>query len=372
MTSIQPAFRLTALYDCDLNPVRLGPPFGSGREGTVYPASNRPGVAAKLLHRQPVPEAVAAKLQYMVENPPPVVKCSAYHLAWPQGFIRRPKQKGKTVGYLMLRLDRDRYREIGAYFNPTRRRRRAVQRGKPYTLLHLMAMARNLALAVAHIHTQGHVVGDLNSRNTLASDRGQVALIDTDSFQIRDGKRGTLHRCGVGTPEYTAPGLHGAAFTDQDRTPDDDRFALAVMIYQLLFQGRHPFAGRYRNEGGDEINTLVDRIRVGTFVHGPQTKVKHSPSAAAALIWKDTPFKRQFQGAFRRRGERTTADAWAKQIENAAKALVQCRQNALHYHVAKTRCTWCAYRKTTGIEPFPTTDTGSKATGRGDRVSHRN
>ena len=347
--------RLNALYDQQLQPVQLSKAFGIGKEGTVHPVSGQPRLAAKILHRQPVPEETAAKLRYMVDNPPPVVSCSAYRLAWPVDLIRRPKRNGTVVGYLMPQLDQDRYREIGVYFNPLRRRRRVEQRGRPFTFLHLLVMAQNVAHAVAHLHAQGHVVGDLNSRNVLANDRGQVAIIDTDSFQIVNRRDGLMHRCQVGTPEYTPPGLQQAAYADQDRTPDDDCFALAVMIYQLLFQGQHPYAGIYKDAQGDAVTTVAERIGQSTFAHGPQTKVKHRASPADAVIWKDSPLKKQFQTAFRRNGRRVTAEEWIKAIEQAGRDTVQCRRNPRHHRLAKpgSKCTWCSYKKLTGIEPFP-------------------
>ena len=315
-------------------------------------ADTHPGMVAKIMRHQPMPDELADKLRYMVENPPPVVRCSAYRLAWPASIIRRTKRAGKPVGYLMPRLDQDRYREIGAYFNPQRRRRQTQGRKRPYTFLHLLVMAQNLAHAVAHVHTQGHVVGDLNSRNVMADDRGHVALIDTDSFQIVEQPAGITHRCHVGTPEYTTPRLQGRPYTELDRSEDDDRFALAVMIYQLLFQGQHPFAGDYRNEDRESINTLADRIRLGSFVHGPQTKIKHRASTGPAIIWRDSPLKKQFRTAFRRRGEKTTAEEWASAIEAAARELRQCLRNKGHQHFGN-RCTWCAYRQATDVEPFP-------------------
>ena len=343
---------LTALYDQQLAPVSAGAIIGRGREGIVRLTDTHPGMVAKIMRQQPMPSDLDEKLRYMVENPPPIVRCSAYRLAWPISLIQRPKRAGRTVGYLMPQLDQDRYREIGAYFNPTRRRRQAERRGSSYSYLHLLTMASNLAHAITHLHAQGHVVGDLNSRNILTNDQGRIAIIDTDSFQIRNTETGNLHRCGVGTPEYTAPRLQGVSFTELDQQADDDQFALAAMVYQLLFQGQHPFAGRYRMEKGESINTLADRIRLGSFVHGPQTKVKHRASEGTAIIWQDSPFKKQFQTAFRRRGVRTTAEQWTTVIDEVAATLQRCHSNPGHHHFGH-RCTWCAYRKATGVEPFP-------------------
>ena len=362
MKNSRPPLPLTALYDRGLQPVTLGPALASGSEGAIHPSTSHPGLVAKILHRQPLPSHVADKLTYMVQNPPPVIACSAYRVAWPASIITRPKRDGRPVGYLMSHIDQDRYREIGAYFNPARRRRRARLRGRPYTFLHLLAMAQNVAHAIAHVHAQGHLVADLNSRNVLANDRAQIALVDTDSFQIVEADTQRVHVSAVGTPEYTTPRMQGRILASKSRTQDDDLFALAVLVYQLLFQGHHPFAGNYTREHTD-INTLADRIRLGTFAHGPQTKVTHRPVAATALIWSDTPLKKQFQAAFRRRGSRTSAQEWADAIQEASATLTTCSASPLHIYFASPTCTWCKYRHITGVEPFGSVETTTHSIG---------
>ena len=353
MTTRATRATLTALYDDRSQAVDLGICFGHGREGAVHIVENHDGLVAKIPHRQPLPEDLVAKLRFMVDNPPPVRTCSAYRLAWPASLITRPKRNGKPVGVLIPLIDLEQFQEIGAYFNPLRRRRLLSFRERPYTALHLLTMAQNLAHAVAHIHAQGHVIGDLNSRNVLANDRAQVALIDTDSYQITDAEREVIHRCTVGTPEYTAPRLQEVAFTDQDRNQEDDLFALGVIIYQLLSQGQHPFSGSYHGEDHEQLNTVAQRIGRATFVHGTQSRFKHQPSWATRIIWRDSPLKKEFRAAFRRRGARTTAAEWVIAIEAAAQSLTQCTRHPQHYHFGKRYCTWCVYRNNTHVEPFP-------------------
>jgi DNA-binding helix-hairpin-helix protein with protein kinase domain len=69
--------------------------------------------------------------------------------------------------------------------------------------------------------------------------RATAALIDCDSFQITDGAH--VFRCPVEVPEFTPPELQGSAFDSQTRTAQHDAFGLAVLIFYLLFLGRHPF-----------------------------------------------------------------------------------------------------------------------------------
>lgn len=345
----------------DGNLLHLDGQIGAGREGTVHALTDVPGLAAKLIGpHNPGPEDTARKLALMTANPPAVTHSRHYRITWPTALITDRKRKGLTIGYIMPRLDGKTYRHIGSYFNPARRRHMLTGRKYGYTYLHLLRLARNLALAVDRIHSHGALLGDLNSRNVMAGDHGRVAIIDTDSFQIPDPSTGGTRRCLVGTPEYTSPKLQGREFSCIDRTQDDDLFALAVMIYQLLIQGSHPFAGTINHAGDTKLQHIASRIAKGAFAHQLGKNSPISPTANAALIWEDLPLKRQFRAAFQETRPRTTARAWAQAIEKAAASTKHCWRRHLHWHFRRY-CTWCRYETKTGVEAFPSPTQANRA-----------
>ena len=336
------------LYLCN-ELLTLGTPLAQGREGTVYAVPSNPEMAVKILRPDhPDPGTARPKIQHLITNRPPTTTSRNYLITWPQAPVSTAKRitKSSVAGYSMPLLDTATYHHIGSYFNPSRRRRHMDGRKRPYTFLHLILMARNLASAASALHRHGVLIADLNSRNVLASDRGRVAIIDTDSFQAQDTRTLQIFRCPVGTPEYTAARLQGKDFATVDRTVRDDDFALAVMIYQLLFQGAHPYAG---TTGDPTQATIAQRIADGLYAHAATA----SPPAQVALIWKDTPFKRPFAKAFTSKTPPTATD-WAKMLTDAASRLRQCTANEAHWHFT-SRCTWCRYKSAMHIEPFPTT-----------------
>ena len=99
-------------------------------------------------------------------------------------------------------------------------------------------------------------MGDVNVRNFLVQANGMVALIDCDSYQIRNGTM--TWTCDVGVSLWTPPELQGQNFKGLVRTANHDLFGLAMLVFKLLFMGRHPFAGVPTNNG--EI-LLEDSIR---------------------------------------------------------------------------------------------------------------
>ena len=329
--------------------ISLEKPLAQGREGTVYALPSDPATAVKILRTDhPDPATAAAKIQHLTQNRPASTTSRNYVITWPQHPVSTTKRITKTsvAGYSMPMLDTATYHHIGSYFNPSRRRRHMDGRSRPYTYLHLILMARNLASAASALHRNGVLIADLNSRNVLATDRARVAIIDTDSFQARDPKSLQVYRCPVGTPEYTTARLQGKDFATIDRTVADDHFALAVMIYQLLFQGAHPYAG---TTGDATQGPIAQRISDSLYAHAAAA----SPPAQVALIWKDTPFKRPFAKAFTSNAPPTAAE-WAKMLTDAAYRLRQCTKDPAHWHFT-THCTWCRYKSAMHIEPFPTT-----------------
>src|SRR5712691_4689158 len=103
----------------------------------------------------------------------------------------------------------------------------------------------------------GRVEANFRSRNIRLScsvldastDTALVTLVDTDSFQVCEPHNGVVYRCPVGKPEFTPPELQGCPFAQVDRAPEHDLFGLAVLLFQLLMEGTHPFAGVYQGHG---------------------------------------------------------------------------------------------------------------------------
>ena len=83
----------------------------------------------------------------------------------------------------------------------------------------------------------------------------------------------------MGKPEFTPPELQGVRFADVDRGPEHDRFGMAVLIYQLLMEGTHPFAGVFQGRG--EAPGYEERISAGHFPYSRARRVPYRPMPAA-------------------------------------------------------------------------------------------
>lgn len=325
--------------------------IASGGEGRIYPVQQNPSLVAKIYHK-PTDED-ADKLTVMFSMPPdaPIAAPGHASIAWPIDLLRTVDHKEQIVGFLMPRVTQ--VLPIHTYYTPKTRREQ-----KPlFSYLYLHRTARNLAAAVNALHIRGYVIGDVNESNILVTDTALVTLVDTDSFQVRDPYTGYVFRCPVGKPEFTPPELQGQAFRDIDRTPENDLFGLAVLIFQLLMEGTHPFAGVYQ-ENGDPPPIEV-RIKAGHFPYSIQ-QVPYRPMPAAPAFDLLHPtlremFRRCFDEGHSHPMARPDAKSWVNAIREAEEALVTCAKNSQHKYGSHLRtCPWCDRAKLLkGRDPFP-------------------
>ena len=316
----------------------LGRCLGQGGEGAVYSVPMWPRSVAKIYARRP-DDHTSRKLQAMVELGTEELTSFA---AWPQGLLLDPRT-GAAVGFLMPRVDA--HREIHALYGPTARKAAFPDASWAF----LVRVARNLAAAFDAVHRHGHVIGDVNQGNVVVSRKATVRLIDCDSFQVTH--RGQTYPCRVGVPLFTPPELQGQRLDSVLRTPDHDRFGLAVLVFHLLFMGRHPFTGRHR----DRAVPVEAAIREGLFAFGREARAQGWAPPPFSLVLEDVtrPVAELFERAFGREaaggGPRPTAEEWARALDALEARLVICGDDPRHVHaLAKGSCPWCRIEEAGG------------------------
>jgi DNA-binding helix-hairpin-helix protein with protein kinase domain len=323
-------------------------PLGHGGEAIIYPVGP---FAAKVYHRPTA--AHAAKLAAMIAHPPkdPMAEHAHTSITWPVDRLLKVGGAGGVVGYVMPRIDN--VLPMAEFFNPKAR----LAHCPLFHFAYLLRTAHNLCAAVRAIHEAGYVVGDLNECNCLVNNQALVTLVDTDSFQVPDS--GKIFRCPVGKPEYTAPELQGVRFSDVDRFPEHDNFALAILIFQLLMQGIHPFAGKFTGTG--EPASLPERISAGHWPYSTNGNVAYGPNPhAPPLDVLPTPVRALlhlcFEAGHKQGKRRPAAKCWQEALQDGEKELVPCTANSQHlYPRTLCRCPWCDLAQRQGRDPFPST-----------------
>jgi DNA-binding helix-hairpin-helix protein with protein kinase domain len=323
-------------------PVRLGKELGRGGEGAVFPVIASPGVVAKVYFKPPSP-AKADKLRAMARHAAPALLRAA---AWPLDVLS--DDSGTVRGFIMSRIDAR--EDLHELYSPKSRRRAFPNADFRF----VVRVATNLARAFAQVHAQGNVIGDVNHGNALVGRDGTVVLIDCDSFQVRHA--GRTFTCDVGVPLFTPPELAGRAFRGLTRTANHDSFGLAVLLFHLLFMGRHPFAGRYV-DGEMPIERAIAESR---FVYGGNAAA-HGMSPPPGTLPLDTFGSRiatLFEAAFAAPGEaaRPTPVHWVDALQALESELETCAVSQAHSHPRgpgpDAGCCWCAHEKRTGVRVF--------------------
>jgi hypothetical protein len=244
-------------------------------------------------------------------------------IAWPVDLLY--DRQNQLAGYLMPQVYNA--TSILDVFNPRRRMRLLPGFNRKY----LHRTARNLATALGSLHESGYIVGDINESNIMVTPSAMVTLIDTDSFQVTTAKE--VFSCPVGKPEYTPPELQGVAFQEALRTTRHDAFGLAVLVFQLLMNGSHPFRAQWLGPG--DPPPLEERIRINCFPYVVQPECPVAPPRNAPGLDVLEPqladlFRRCFIDGYTEPQKRPTPGQWARALFDAEKSLVQCNHG--HFH----------------------------------------
>lgn len=306
--------------------------MGRGGEGAVYQIADRPDMVAKIFLASD--QERISKLRAMVQARTNRLEQIA---AWPTELVL-DHQSRQPVGFVMPKISG--FHDIHLLYGP-KTRLDTFPTARWDFLVHT---ATNVARVFRAVHEHGFVVGDVNHGNLLVSSRATVRLIDCDSFQISAG--GHTFPCKVGVETHTPPELYGKNFASGViRTTNHDAFGLAVVIFQLLFLGRHPYSGTYLGSGEMPIGLA---IRDGRFVYGsvsPRAQMKpppHSLPLTAGTVRIAEMFERAFAGTARHALPRPTAADWVEALDVLQKSLKACPRDGSHQFASDlTACPWC-------------------------------
>ncbi len=315
---------------------RLSRQLAEGGEGIVYRLADREDVLAKVYKRwEP---GRAEKLAYLLRVSEPRLREVA---AWPLSQLR--DETDEVIGLVMEDLSG--WASLYSVYQIKSRLASAPHRSYEF----LVRVSRNLATCVHRVHEAGIVVGDLNESNVLVSPSAMVKLIDVDSFHVR--VNGELHPCQVGKAELTPPELQGLSLHQRERTSNHDNFGLAVLIFQCLVFGRHPFAGRPKE--GFEGLTLEEAIVGGDYPFGARATRLDTPPYLN-INWLPSEIRELFDRAFDPSvAARPTALEWFEALRELEGRLTTCQFNPSHVHWSgATPCPWCELENRWNIPLF--------------------
>jgi DNA-binding helix-hairpin-helix protein with protein kinase domain len=338
------------IFDPAGTSVGLGKELGRGGEGAVYDIHGRPDFVAKV-YLKPKPAAHGEKLAAMVAMAEPKLLSLA---AWPTSTLHDPS--GTTLGFVMPKIAG--HSPVFKLYGPKLR----LQEFPKADWRFLIHAAANAARAFSTVHATGLVIGDVNHGNLVVGGDATVRLIDCDSFQVSKGPRRWFCEVGVGThqpPEMQLPSYAGVT-----RTANHDNFGLAVIIFQMLCMGRHPFAGRYLASGNPP--TIDEAITKSQYAYSrDQRRTMMAPPPGSLPIDALTPdLQALFEAAFAPSAtNRPSGDQWVTALQQLGVSLRECTQNQAHRYLSKLpHCPWCQIEAASGTPLFPVVFLGKAGT----------
>lgn len=314
----------------------------SGGAGSVYLLREEAHSVAKIYHADIDVALYERKLAAMLELSPQLPALDEggkryVQIAWPLTPLR--DDKGRFLGFLMPAVDVAATSELELVMQE----RQARAAGLPTGLGAKITLAANLAAVIAELHRQHHYVVDMKPVNLRFYPRSlYMAMLDCDGFSIQG--HGERFPAPQYTVDYLAPEFHAHGITTAGEE-QQDRFALAVIVFQLLNFGIHPYSGR---PGSDRVPTdIPGRIAGNWYAYGLRANagIAANPGSGHAAMPAD--LRQMFDRAFSPRSSlRPAAAEWSALLRMYAKRSTQrltvCGRQSAHQHFAGQACAACA------------------------------
>jgi DNA-binding helix-hairpin-helix protein with protein kinase domain len=137
-----------------------------------------------------------------------------------------------------------------------------------------------------------------------------------------------------------------------ERTPQHDAFGLAVLVFHLLFMGRHPFAGRPLSRTDLSIEQAIKEYRFAFSVD--RTRVQLDPPPHTLPLAAASPaIASLFERAFSKSASRPTPLEWNTALGALRGSLARCTKEASHaYFKGLSACPWCTIEASSGAVLF--------------------
>lgn len=319
--------------------VRLGAEVNrGGASGRVVAMDGDPRSVAKLYHDPANAAAARDRLAAALARPPnlkpPRLNGVEYvQLAWPEALIE--DGSGALLGFRMPRVPLDRAVPLECLLNPVQRR----VEGLPEDYGLRVFAAANLAGVLAELHRLGHHIIDLKPLNVYVYRATMfISALDCDGYSIAGPNR--RFPASHFSDEYRGP--ESAARGPQELGEEQDLFALAVIAFQLLNDGIHPFDG-HPAPGALVPSGLQEKINAGLYPYGAGRGGQLLPHSLSLYPRLEDETQRLFDRAFSGMAGRPSAAEWRNHLRSLIEAnvLVRCAKSRDHAHFSKG-CGLCA------------------------------
>ncbi len=322
-------------------------PIGSGGEGSVFKLAKNPNILVKIyseraLERMP---EIEQKIKAMVGKKPGLLDYNGLTIiAWPSYVVY--DEFKRFAGYLMKRVQAK--NQLSHVITP------GLQKAKfpNITYYDRVVIAINLAKVMGFLHQNDTIIGDINTSDFFVYPGFEIGVVDTDSFQFSSANK--LFHCKVFTPDYTAPEVIEAKkkFTQEiKRIPNHDNYGLAILIFQILMFGVHPFSARIKGVLGFDGNAINYTMEKEIFPYNYPSNNIIPPKNAMPYTFLPKNIQELFNRSFQKHAlsdtDRPSTEEWVKELRVLKDSLKKCKKDKTHFYPNHfQKCPICAREQT--------------------------
>jgi TonB family protein len=302
------------------------------------------------------------KIEFMIANPPPgsvkeVAGIKYPRYAWPLAVVRESGPSvSPGVGYAMPVIDAKNSKTLDYFFDHNLSKN--LENGDSQALSFKVEILRNLSELLEQLHELGHVFVDLKPQNVRVFEGiNIVTFLDCDGFTIGEAGGAKRFQSTMVSPDYVAPEIMRRANRNGPIGVEQDEYALAVMIFQMLNNGIHPFQGVIK-DSNTNAPTNDDKAAMGLYPHGiaPNPGITHRPQSVHDTWLDETRFL--LDRAFVAGNKRPMATEWKQHFDKVLtqKLLVRCSgrpNDATHIHFRGKDCPACRRLQYRKAQPSP-------------------
>lgn len=327
--------------------IDLSMKIGEGATASIYKANISNELWAAKIYK---PERIvpAEKLEAMLQTPPENINIIHdnqifIQYTWVKYLLKDIKSK-KIVGFIMPLVDQNSTNSLDTYYDPVLIKR--LSGIAQSALSFRLEIAKNLCELVNNLHKLGHYFIDIKPQNIrVYKDNNRVVLMDCDGFSIKNiNSRPDRFPADLISTDFIAPEVLKNHLSPKSLGEAQDRYGLAVILFELLNGGTHPFQGIV-TDSSIQVSTNDERASLGLYPHGILThlKVKPRPQSIHDLLPVHT--RRLFDQAFTSLN-RPSANEWLAHFDYIfnSKMLVRCTSypnDVRHIHFKDMDCIGC-------------------------------
>jgi len=335
-----------AIYgDGSFEKISLGEVINKGgAAGKIMAVCEHPQLVAKIFHNLSKSSTNREKLQSMLLSRPsfsPAMKDGKefvsdngngyVQIAWPEALLEN--DNGFCVGYLMPVIDLSRAASLDHFMQKAIRQK--LKLSEKYE--HRLQIACNLCAMVAALHEKGHYIVDLKPSNVYVYKNSMlVAMLDCDGFSINGENQ--RYPAEFVSEEYIYP--EGMQLSCEEMGEEQDKFALAVILFKLMNNGIHPFSGVPRKNNAPNL-TIQERITGYHYAYGSWADLYQAPHPYSIHDYFSKETLELFDRAFVKGMQRPTAAEWERHIRNLLQNLKPCKKNGNHAYFTSKGCGLC-------------------------------